>query len=316
MIVYWYSLCILFVLSNVDAFFIAIPHKGSIECRICMKAKQVGKSFSHYSQPKTPNQVLYVKTIEDNDVDIVIGSGPAGTGKTMLACNIAIRDLKNGKYDKIVITRPVVPVEEDIGYLPGNVNKKMDPWLIPIFDVFLDFYSQGTINTMMHSGVIEMAPLTYMRGRTFKRSFIIADEMQNSSPNQMKMLMTRIGESSKMVITGDSEQSDKKTSESGLADFMDRYEQYTFSNNTYSGIKIVRMTSVDILRSKVVSKVLDIYMNNSEVKKNEIRKQLPLPTTKSAIENRSKIRGNGDAALIPIHHITKKYIDDVPFWGN
>lgn len=312
---YWCSICAWLLIFEVGAFFIEITNKALVDSRICMKVKSGGKSLSHYSQPKTPNQVLYVKTIEDNDVNIVIGSGPAGTGKTMLACNIAIRDLKNGKYDKIIITRPVVPVEEDIGYLPGNVNKKMDPWLIPIFDVFLDFYSQRDINTMMHAGVIEMAPLTYMRGRTFKRSFIIADEMQNSSPSQMKMLMTRIGDSSKMVITGDIEQSDKKTTDSGLYDFIDRYERYIFSNNTYSGIKIVQMTSVDILRSKVVSKVLDIYMNNSVVIKNDIRKHLPLPTTKSLIENRKKINddGDGDAALIPIHHITKNYIGDVPF---
>ena len=158
------------------------------------KTKDNMKSLSQYYRPVTENQKKYVDILNDSRTPLVFVTGPAGTGKTLLACNSAIKMLKNGSVDKIILTRPVVPVEEDIGFLPGNLNKKMDPWTKPIFDVFSDFFSQTEINLMIQNNIIEIAPLGYMRGRTFKKSFIIADEMQNSSPNQMKMLTTRIGE--------------------------------------------------------------------------------------------------------------------------
>jgi phosphate starvation-inducible PhoH-like protein len=141
--------------------------------------------------------------------DLIVAVGPAGSGKTMFACLKAMESLRKNDVNKIILTRPVVPVEEDIGFLPGNIVKKMDPWTRPIFDLFLEYYSQNEITQMINNGIIEISPLAYMRGRTFKNAFIIADEMQNSSPNQMMMLTTRIGTNSRMVITGDLDQSDK-----------------------------------------------------------------------------------------------------------
>ena len=185
------------------------------------------KSLSNFYKPKTTNQELYVKYLNDPTTKILFAVGPAGTGKTMLACNQAIKELKSGNIQKIVITRPVVPVEEEeIGFLPGNINKKMDPWTRPIFDIFYEFYQKKDVEAMLYNNVIEISPLAFMRGRTFKHSYIIADEMQNSSPNQMLMLTTRIGEGSKMVITGDLKQSDRGIN-SGLQDFINKYKTYT-----------------------------------------------------------------------------------------
>lgn len=227
-------------------------------------------------KPRGKNQEDYVRLLNDNNVKVLFVTGPAGTGKTMFACSKAISDLKSGAIDKIVITRPVVPVEEDIGFLPGTLVKKMDPWTRPMFDIFLESFPQKDIDTMVKNNIIEISPLAYMRGRTFKNAFIIADEMQNSSPNQMLMLTTRIGDKSKMVITGDMKQTDKGTN-SGLSDFINKYKAYEsfyfkknaellLSNSTHyyqfvkeTGIKIVEMENKDIERSPVVTKILDIY---------------------------------------------------------
>jgi phosphate starvation-inducible PhoH-like protein len=225
------------------------------------------KSLTNYYKPKSYNQEQYCDFLNDSRIKLLFAIGPAGTGKTMLACNTAIKELQSGNINKIVLTRPVVPVEEDIGFLPGNINKKMDPWTRPIFDIFLEFYSQKDIDAMIHNNVIEISPLGYMRGRTFKNSFIIADEMQNSSPNQMLMLTTRIGVGSKMIVTGDLKQSDKGQ-ESGLYDFIRKFNLYEQQNalkneNTNytinTGIKIVEMNNTDIERSPIIVKILDIY---------------------------------------------------------
>jgi len=181
------------------------------------------KSMSNFYKPKSSNQERYVKYLNDENTKILFAIGPAGTGKTMLACNQAIKELKSGKINKIILTRPIVPVEEEeLGFLPGNINKKMDPWTRPIFDIFNEFYQKKDIEGMLNNNIIEISPLAFMRGRTFKNAYIIADEMQNSSPNQMLMLTTRIGEGSKMVITGDIKQTDRSM-ESGLSDFINKY---------------------------------------------------------------------------------------------
>lgn len=270
------------------------------------------KSLSNYYKPKSYNQKQYCDYLNDCKIKLLFAIGPAGTGKTMLACNTAIKDLQTGNINKIILTRPVVPVEEDIGFLPGNINKKMDPWTRPIFDIFLEFYSQKDIDAMIHANVIEIAPLGYMRGRTFKNAFIIADEMQNSSPNQMLMLTTRIGEGSKMVITGDLKQSDKGLN-SGLYDFIRKfnlYEQIEIINNrtnlySNSGIKIVEMNNSDIERSPIIEKILDIYdvkpMPFPEVQKQPPKQvQILNTTTKPSYYNGNKTIYN-DAAMIPLN---------------
>jgi len=228
------------------------------------------KSLSKFYKPKSSNQEMYNQYLNDDQYKIIFAVGPAGTGKTLLACNTAIRELKRGKYQKIIITRPVVPVEEDIGFLPGNLIKKMDPWTRPIFDIFLEFYSQKDIDSMMHANVIEISPLAYMRGRTFKNALIIADEMQNSSPNQMLMLTTRIGLGSKMVITGDLNQTDRGLT-SGLEDFIRKYKLFQDKDpeSEAKGIQMIELDKTDILREPIISTILDIY-NVEKEKKQEV----------------------------------------------
>ena len=223
------------------------------------------RCISPVYKPRSENQSRYVKFLCDKNTPIVIGVGPAGSGKTLFACNQAVLALKSGAVDKIILTRPVVPVEEDIGFLPGSLINKMDPWTRPIFDILLEFYQQKDIDGMLHSGALEISPLAYMRGRTFKKAFVIADEMQNSSPNQMLMLTTRIGDGSKMVITGDLKQSDRGI-DNGLADLMRKIKYYETlqnklgnNNNNELGIRIIEMVGADIQRSPIVAKLLDIY---------------------------------------------------------
>jgi len=189
------------------------------------------KKIAPEYKPKSPNQELYYKYLNDPDIPIVFGIGPAGCGKTLLACVTAIEELRRGNIQKIILTRPIVPVEEEeLGFLPGNLIHKMDPWTRPIFDIFLEFYQQRDLDSMLQTGVIEISPLAYMRGRTFKRCFIIADEMQNSTPNQMLMLTTRIGDGTKMAITGDLKQSDRCAA-NGLLDFMNKFKAYRKTND-------------------------------------------------------------------------------------
>lgn len=219
---------------------------------ITMKKRE--RSTSPQYNPRTENQKRYVQSLSHVDNDLLIAVGPAGTGKTLLACTYAIQRLREDSIQKIVLTRPIVTVEEDIGYLPGKLNSKMEPWTRPVFDILSEYYDHRTITSMLQSGVIEIAPLAYMRGRTFKNSIIIADEMQNSSPNQMMMITTRIGENSKLLITGDLNQSDKYE-DNGLKDLIEKVNAY---ENT-DGIKICEFNETDVQRSEIVSKMIQIY---------------------------------------------------------
>ena len=231
-------------------------------------SKTALRPLSPVYNPRTPNQKKYVKYLGESDTKIVLGVGAAGSGKTLFACYSAIQELRQGTVTKIIMTRPVVPVEEEeIGFLPGSLINKMDPWTRPIFDILLEFYCQRDIDAMLNNGVIEISPLAFMRGRTFKRSFIIADEMQNSSPNQMLMLTTRLGDGSKMVITGDLKQSDRGVN-NGLADLLQKLKSYDMKDQYNSGnsnkknnlgIKYVELESEDVQRSAIVSQILDIY---------------------------------------------------------
>ena len=168
----------------------------------------------------------------------------------------AIKALKDGSINKIVITRPAVGVDDEKhGFLPGDLNSKMEPWTRPIFDVIQEYYGPKEIKTMIDESVIEISPLAFMRGRTFKNAFIIADEMQNATPNQMKMLLTRIGDNSRMAVTGDIQQTDRQESQNGLIDFGNLYHKY--SQSQY--IQFVKFQNTDIERHPVVTEVLSIY---------------------------------------------------------
>lgn len=223
--------------------------------------KLIPKSlFSSYF-PKTQNQINYVKCLNEESSKIIVATGPAGTGKTLFACLKAIDLLSKHEINKVIITRPVVTVEEELGFLPGNIVSKMDPWTRPIFDLFLEYYSKKELDNMVHENQIEISPLAFMRGRTFKNAFVIADEMQNSSPNQMKMLTTRIGTNSKMVITGDMQQSDLTTN-NGLSELIQKIKIYDNEHASSSIEKMIHLITLDvgdIERSEVVKKIIEIY---------------------------------------------------------
>jgi phosphate starvation-inducible PhoH-like protein len=206
--------------------------------------------------PRNLNQEQYIERLLNPNGTITFGVGPAGTGKTMLAVLAAIKYLKSHQIDKIIVTRPAVGVDDEKhGFLPGDLNAKMEPWTKPIFDVFEEYYSPKTLQQMIQDGVIEISPLAFMRGRTFKRAYIIADEMQNATPNQMKMLLTRIGEDSRMVVTGDIAQTDKRDRDNGLLDFEHIFNAYQHSRY----VDFVKFNHTDIERHPAVSEVLDMY---------------------------------------------------------
>lgn len=229
-----------------------------------MKTRRGERGVAPTYIPKTENQKKFVEALDRADNKLVVVLGPAGTGKTLFSCLRAIQDLKAGVVKKIVITRPVVTVEEDIGFLPGSLRHKMDPWMQPIFDVFQEFYSKHDIECMIQTGVIEISPLAFMRGRTFKNCFILADEMQNSSPNQMLMLLTRIGDGSRMVVGGDLNQSDRLGMSNGLAEFVLRYRR-ALEGGDDEDIKICQMANSDVERSPIVAKILRIFGGDDDI---------------------------------------------------
>ena len=203
--------------------------------------------------PRNRNQENYILQLLDESKNIVFGVGPAGTGKTMLACQAAVKAFLSSEVDRIVVTRPAVSADEDLGFLPGTLEQKMAPWTRPIFDVFREYFYANEIEGMIAEGVIEISPLAYMRGRTFKNAYIIADEMQNATPNQMKMLLTRIGTGSKMIVTGDLNQADR-LKDNGLIDFMKQFE-----GQNSSRITVVNFEKGDIERHEAVKEVLEVY---------------------------------------------------------
>jgi len=207
--------------------------------------------------PRTRNQERLVLALQNDHTDIIVTAGPAGTGKTYLAMLAAIKALKEGACERIIMTRPAVGVEgEQHGFLPGNLVAKMEPWTRPLLDVLREHYRPQDIVAMIEDQVIEIAPLAYMRGRTFKNSWIIADEMQNATPAQVKMLMTRIGQNSKIVITGDVEQADRSRGENGLMDLCER-----LTTHPVGGIAVCALESRDVQRHKIIGDVLKLYSN-------------------------------------------------------
>ena len=197
------------------------------------------------------NQNKFVDSCAFNDIVFVIG--PAGTGKTFLSVVLAVKALKEKIIEKIVITRPVVEAGENLGFLPGDLQDKINPYLRPIYDSLEEILPKKKIKQFIDNGIIEIVPLAYMRGRTLKNSYILLDEAQNTISSQIKMFLTRMGKNSKIIITGDITQIDLKSKkESGLVDAVKRF------NNT-KGIKIVQLKDQDVLRHKLVKKILSKY---------------------------------------------------------
>jgi phosphate starvation-inducible PhoH-like protein len=205
-------------------------------------------------KPRNFSQDDLLGHLEDPNTNIVFAVGPAGTGKTMISTLAGIRALQNHTIDKFVVTRPAVSVDEQHGFLPGTLQEKMAPWTRPIFDIFEEYYNPNQIEYMLGDNKIEIAPLAYMRGRTFKNSFIIADEMQNATDSQMKMLLTRIGEGSKLVVAGDLAQHDRGYESNGLKSFTERLSRLGATR-----IRCVMFGDGDIERHPVVEEVLKLY---------------------------------------------------------
>lgn len=202
-----------------------------------------------------PKQKEYIRNMDDSNIPLVLGVGPAGTGKTMFACKVAMEHLLENRIKKIIITRPVVPLGNEMGFLPGTLEEKMDPWLVPIYDSMKHNMTSKSINQMVHNKTIEICPLAYIRGRTFDETFLIADEMQNSSIMEMKTLLTRVGKDSKVVLTGDLDQSDIED-KNGLEDLLLKLQKENDNNGFF---KLIEFDNNDIERSELVKYILKLY---------------------------------------------------------
>ena len=211
-----------------------------------------------FSNPRNKSQTKFLSYLKNKDSRIIIASGPAGTGKTLFGIEQGVRNYILGNFEKIIFTRPVVSVDEDIGFLPGTLEEKMAPWIRPIYDILYNFISPKEVEHLIAEKIIEISPLGFMRGRTFKNCWIVADEMQNSTISQMKMLLTRIGENSRLIITGDLDQNDRKDQINGLDDFLSK-----FKGRRSDSINSVEFDKADIERENVVREVLEIYQTNN-----------------------------------------------------
>ena len=213
-------------------------------------------------RPKTANQKRYVDAIDDHT--ITFGIGPAGTGKTYLAMAMAVAALQAKKVNKIVLTRPAVEAGESLGFLPGTLSEKIDPYLRPLFDALHDMIDIDSIPRLMQSGIIEVAPLAYMRGRTLNDAFIILDEAQNTTPEQMKMFLTRLGFGSKMVVTGDVTQIDLPNGQnSGLKIVRDILKEI-------DDIAFLELTAEDVVRHRLIGDIVKAY-DKFDVARQELR---------------------------------------------
>lgn len=217
---------------------------------------QKGKSI----QPKTLGQKRYIELINRNE--ITFGIGPAGTGKTYLAVAMAVKALKRDEVSKIILTRPAVEAGENLGFLPGDMKDKVDPYLIPLYDALFEMLGADRFNKYLERGTIEVAPLAFMRGRTLSNAFIILDEAQNTTPQQMKMFLTRLGFGSKAIVTGDLTQTDlPEKKKSGLIHAADVLQDV-------EGIGIITLTQRDVVRHELVQRIIRAYENYDEIAEN------------------------------------------------
>lgn len=215
-----------------------------------MLSQSILSSRGKNIRPKTVNQKNYVDAMDENT--IVFGIGPAGTGKTYLAMAKAVQALQRKEVSRIILTRPAVEAGERLGFLPGTLTDKIDPYLRPLFDALHEMLDPDSVPKLMAAGTIEVAPLAFMRGRTLNDSFIILDEAQNTTPEQMKMFLTRLGFNSKMVITGDVTQIDLPTGNSGL-------KVATSILGKFDDMKFCNLDSSDVVRHSLVARIVDAY---------------------------------------------------------
>jgi phosphate starvation-inducible PhoH-like protein len=202
---------------------------------------------------RTPRQVHYVEALRDESIDLIFGVGPAGTGKTFLAVAAAVEALKQERFDRIIVTRPAVEAGEKLGYLPGDLAEKVDPYLQPIWDAFRSQMNENDLKARRERRQIEVAPLAFMRGRTLSNAFVIVDEAQNATILQMKMVLTRLGEGSRMVVTGDPSQIDLvRPEQSGLAHAISILEHI-------AGVDVIRFAAQDVVRHRLVAQIVDAY---------------------------------------------------------
>jgi len=218
------------------------------------------KNYSGRKRFNLPRKITfssqeYIEKL-NNPTPVLVCTGPTGSGKTYLACKEAVQQLKENKYNKLIITRPSVGIEnENHGFLPGKINTKMEPWMEPFYQNIVDIYGLKSLDLLFKQKRIEVVPLMYLRGRTFNDSFVIADEMQNSTIIQFKTVLTRIGTNTKMVLTGDLEQVDFYE-KNGLEDFIERFRLYGLGPE-YS--ELVELSESDIRRSDVIKEILNMY---------------------------------------------------------
>ncbi len=202
---------------------------------------------------RTPRQVHYVEALRDENIDLIFGVGPAGTGKTFLAVAAAVEAMKQERVDRIIVTRPAVEAGEKLGYLPGDLSEKVDPYLQPIWDAFRSQMSEVDLKARRERKQIEVAPLAFMRGRTLSNAFVIVDEAQNSTVLQMKMVLTRLGEGSRMVVTGDPSQIDLvRPDQSGLAHAI-------LILKDLDAVEVIQFAAQDVVRHRLVARIVQAY---------------------------------------------------------
>jgi phosphate starvation-inducible protein PhoH and related proteins len=222
--------------------------EGAVETPGPLKLPQLGGLTL-----RTPRQVHYVEALRDENLDLIFGVGPAGTGKTFLAVAAAVEALKQEHVDRIIVTRPAVEAGEKLGYLPGDLAEKVDPYLQPIWDAFRSQINENDLKARRERRQIEVAPLAFMRGRTLSNAFVIVDEAQNSTVLQMKMVLTRLGEGSRMVVTGDPSQIDLvRPDQSGLAHAISILENIP-------GVEVIRFATQDVVRHRLVAHIVEAY---------------------------------------------------------
>ena len=253
-----------FFKAALDSVFSPHPNGGSLKDLAAVRL--LGGPRKPSVSPKTPGQLDYLRAIEQHDV--TFGIGPAGTGKTFLAVAAALAAFKAKQINRIILSRPAVEAGEALGFLPGDMNEKIFPYLRPLYDALYDMLEPDELEKMIERGQIEIAPLAYMRGRTLARAFIILDEAQNTTRAQMLMFLTRLGEESKCVVTGDPSQVDLKNSEpSGLA------EAAKILPGT-DGVAFVRFDAADVVRHPVVARIIAAYDKARAPKKSPVKEAL------------------------------------------